>query len=76
MRRWLPRLKAVWRRGHLAAKGDPQRAAAIQVLAAGLLAALLAALRVGRRLVVPQIAVERWLLGPFAAGESSPDGTA
>ena len=52
VRRWLPRLDAVWRRGQLAAKGDPARDAAVQALAAGLLDAHLAALRAGRRLVV------------------------
>jgi transposase len=52
LRRWLPRLDAVWRRGQLAAKGDLQRGAAVRMLAAGLLAAHLAALRAGRRLVV------------------------
>jgi transposase len=52
LRRWLPRLDAVWRRGQLVAKGDPQREAAVQTLATGLLAARVAALRAGRRLVV------------------------
>ena len=52
LRRWLPRLDAVWRRGRLTAKGDPQREAAVRALAAGLLDAHLAALRAGRRLVV------------------------
>lgn len=52
VRRWLPRLDAVWRRGQLAAKGDPARATAVRTLATGLLAASLAAQRAGRRLLI------------------------
>jgi transposase len=52
VRRWLPRLDAVWRRGQLAAKGDPERATAVRTLATGLLAAYLAARRAGRRLII------------------------
>jgi transposase len=52
VRRLLRRLKARWRRGRLVAKGDPDRPAVLRRLADGLLAALLAAQRAGRRLVV------------------------
>ena len=52
VRRLLRRLDARWRRGRLVAKGDPDRAAVLRRLADGLLAALLAAQRAGRRLVV------------------------
>jgi transposase len=51
-RRLLRRLKARWRRGRLAAKGDPDRLAVLRRLAVDLLAAHLAAQRAGRRLVV------------------------
>lgn len=52
VRRALHRLKARWRRGRLVAKGDSNRVAVLQRLAAGLLEAWLAAQRAGRRLVV------------------------
>jgi transposase len=52
VRRRLRRLEARWRRGRLVAKGDPDRLAALQRLADGLLTAALAAQRAGRRLVV------------------------
>lgn len=52
VRRWLGRLEATWRRGQLAAKGDPARAAATRALAAGLLGAQQAALRAARPLVL------------------------
>jgi len=52
VRRLLARLQARWRRGRLIAKGDPDRQAALTRLAAGLLAAHVAAQRAGRRLVV------------------------
>jgi transposase len=52
VRRWLRRLRARWRRGRLAAKGDPERATACRELAEGLLAAHLLALGAGKRLVI------------------------
>jgi transposase len=52
VRRVLRQLKARWRRGQIAAKGDPERLAVLQRLAAGLVAAPLAALAAGRRLVI------------------------
>lgn len=52
VRRWLRRLRARWRRGRLAAKGDPERATALARLAAAVLAAHLAAQAAGRRLVI------------------------
>jgi transposase len=52
VRRVLRRLEARWRRGRPVAKGDPARPAALRRLADGLLAAALAALAAGRRLVV------------------------
>jgi transposase len=52
VRRLLHRLEARWRRGRLVAKGDPDRPAVLRRLADGLLAAMLAAPRAGRRLVV------------------------
>jgi transposase len=52
VRRLLRRLAARWRRGRLVAKGDPDRRAVLERLAADLLAAHLAAVRAGRRLVV------------------------
>lgn len=52
LRRVLRRLRARWRRGRLAAKGDPNRLAVLQRLAKGLLGAVLAAQQAGRRLVV------------------------
>ena len=52
VRRWARRLRARWRRGRLVAKGDPARAAACRAPAAGLLAAHLLALRLGKRLVI------------------------
>jgi transposase len=52
VRRLVRRLKARWRRGQIVAKGDPDRAAVLQRLAADLLAAHLAAVRAGRRLVI------------------------
>lgn len=52
VRRLLHHLAARWRRGRLVAKGDPDRPAVLERLAAGLLAAHLAAQRAGRRLAV------------------------
>ena len=52
VRRLLRRLDARWRRGRLVAKGDPDRPAVLRRLADGLLAALLAAQRAGRRLAI------------------------
>lgn len=52
VRRLLRRLEARWRRGQLVAKGDPDRLAVLERLAADLLAAHLAAQRAGRRLVI------------------------
>jgi len=52
VRRLLRRLEARWRRGRLVAKGDPARPAVLRRLAAGLLAAALAAQRAGRRLAI------------------------
>lgn len=52
VRRWLRRLRARWRRGRLVAKGDPERAAVLRRLVAGLQAAAAAAFRAGRPLVV------------------------
>jgi putative transposase len=52
VRRALDQLKARWRRGRLVTRGDPERAQVLARLADGLLAAELAARRVGRRLVV------------------------
>lgn len=52
VRRELRRIEARWRRGRPVAKGDPERPAVLKRLAAGLLAAALAALAAGRRLVV------------------------
>lgn len=52
VRRLLRRLRARWRRGRLVAKGDPDRVGVLRHLADGLLAAVLAAQRAGRRLVV------------------------
>ena len=52
VRRLLRRLEARWRRGRLAAKGDPDRLAVLRRLADGLLTAVLAAQRASRRLVV------------------------
>ena len=52
VRRLLGRLEARWRRGRLVAKGDPNRRAVLERLAADVLAAHLAAQRAGRRLVI------------------------
>jgi transposase len=52
VRRLVRRLKARWRRGQIVAKGDPDRGAVLQRLAEGLLAAYVAAVRAGRRLVI------------------------
>lgn len=52
VRRLVRRLKARWRRGQIVAKGDPNRSSALRRLAEGLLAAHLAAVRAGRRLVI------------------------
>jgi transposase len=52
VRRLLRQLEARWRRGRLIAKGDPDRATVLARVADGLLAAVLAAQRAGRRLVV------------------------
>ena len=52
VRRLVRRLKARWRRGQIVAKGDPDRVAVLQRLAEDLLAAHLAAVRAGRRLVI------------------------
>lgn len=52
MRRVLGRLGARWRRGHLVAKGDPERATALAQLAAALAEARQSAARAGRPLLV------------------------
>ena len=52
MRRVLGRLGARWRRGQLVAKGDPDRAAALERLAEALATARMAARRAERRLLV------------------------
>jgi transposase len=52
VRRLLRRLEARWRRGRPVPKGDPDRVGVLRRLADGLLAAVLAARRAGRRLVV------------------------
>jgi transposase len=52
VRRWAERLGARWRRGRLVAKGDPERTAVLERLAAALLAAHLEALARRWRLVV------------------------
>jgi hypothetical protein len=52
VRRRVRRLKARWRRGQIVAKGDPARAAVWQRLAEDVLAAHLAAVAAGRRLVI------------------------
>jgi transposase len=52
VRRWAERAGARWRRGRPVAKGDPERTAVLERLATELLAAYLAALEGGWRLVV------------------------